>query len=147
MLRALWSSPRVSFQGRFDRVDDAGINPLPVQRPIPIWVGAFQPPAIRRAGRLADGLFLNPRLKPDGGAREAIGIFHDAARAEGRDPGELGLDVTLFTEGRGAGAIREECHAWRELGAIHVTVRTITAGHRDVGEHLAVLEAARTALD
>jgi hypothetical protein len=46
-----------------------------------------------------------------------------------------------------AGAIREECHAWRELGATHVTVRTMMAGHRDVGEHLAVLEAVRTALD
>src|ERR1700716_247210 len=37
LLRALWTSPSVTFVGEFDQVTGAGLAPLPVQRPIPIW--------------------------------------------------------------------------------------------------------------
>ena len=39
LLRQLWTQPLVSFTGRWHSIPDAGINPLPVQRPIPIWFG------------------------------------------------------------------------------------------------------------
>jgi probable F420-dependent oxidoreductase len=146
LLRQLWSQERVTFHGEWDTVDNAGINPLPVQRPIPIWIGAFVAPAIRRAGRFADGLFLNPRVKPGADSDELINIFHQAAREAGRDPATLGLDTTLFTEGRGANELREEFEGWRGHGATHVTVRTMTAGYTSVSEHLKALEEARKAL-
>lgn len=146
LLRRLWSEQTVTFDGEFDRVENAGINPLPVQRPIPIWIGAFEPPAIARAGRLADGLLFNPRVKPGDEAREHIDIYRDAATAAGRDADTLGLDVTIFTEGRGDNELREELEAWRTLGATHATVRTMTAGCGSVAEHLDALERARRAL-
>src|SRR5215471_11939204 len=40
VLRALWTQKVVSFEGRWHRITHAGLNPLPVQRPIPIWLGA-----------------------------------------------------------------------------------------------------------
>ncbi|MCP5150570.1 MAG: LLM class F420-dependent oxidoreductase [Ectothiorhodospiraceae bacterium] len=146
LLRRFWTEPRVSFEGQWDRVDDVGINPLPVQRPIPIWIGAFEPPAVRRAGRLADGLFLNPRIKPEQQARDTVALFHEAAREAGRDPSTLGLDVTIFTEGRTADALREEYEGWRALGPTHLTVRTMSAGYTSVGAHLEALARARDAL-
>jgi probable F420-dependent oxidoreductase len=39
LLRRLWTEPVVDFTGRWHRVPEAGINPLPVQRPIPVWIG------------------------------------------------------------------------------------------------------------
>ncbi|HET9000994.1 MAG TPA: LLM class F420-dependent oxidoreductase [bacterium] len=39
VLRALWTQDVVTFHGRWHRIVQAGINPLPVQRPIPIWMG------------------------------------------------------------------------------------------------------------
>ncbi|HEY9325316.1 MAG TPA: LLM class F420-dependent oxidoreductase, partial [Candidatus Limnocylindria bacterium] len=39
VLRALWTQEVVDFKGRWHRIDRAGIDPLPVQRPIPIWMG------------------------------------------------------------------------------------------------------------
>src|SRR6188474_2591636 len=39
LMRALWTEPVVDFAGRWHRVPEAGINPLPVQRPIPVWFG------------------------------------------------------------------------------------------------------------
>src|ERR671919_1002952 len=40
VLRTLWTQEVVSFEGRWHRITHAGINPLPLQRPIPIWLGA-----------------------------------------------------------------------------------------------------------
>jgi probable F420-dependent oxidoreductase len=39
LLRQLWTQPLVEFSGSWHTIPDAGINPLPVQRPIPIWFG------------------------------------------------------------------------------------------------------------
>ena len=39
LLRALWTQETLTFEGKWHKISDAGINPLPVQRPIPIWFG------------------------------------------------------------------------------------------------------------
>jgi len=62
LLRRLWTEQTVTFSGTFDRITGAGLAPLPVQRPIPVWIGAQSPRALRRAGRLADGWF--PQMAP-----------------------------------------------------------------------------------
>ena len=67
VLRALWTQRSVTFEGRFHHIEAAGLAPLPVQRPIPIWIGAFAPAALRRVGRLADGWF--PMARPAGASR------------------------------------------------------------------------------
>ena len=63
LLRRLWTEPLVTFDGKWDRVTDAGINPLPKQRPIPIWIGGHKDVAVHRAARLADGWL--PLFPPD----------------------------------------------------------------------------------
>src|SRR5215211_2683125 len=52
VMRALWSDTAITFKGRWHTIDDAGINPLPVQRPIPVWIGGMAESALRRAGQL-----------------------------------------------------------------------------------------------
>jgi probable F420-dependent oxidoreductase len=146
LMRELWTKEIVDFDGTWDQVHDAGINPLPAQRPIPVWFGAFVEPAIQRAGRIGDGLLLNPRVGPGTQAQKEIDIFHAAAREAGRDPTALGLEVTMFTEGRAAKALREDVEGWREHGASHLTVRTMGSGLTSVKDHLRALENARKAL-
>jgi alkanesulfonate monooxygenase SsuD/methylene tetrahydromethanopterin reductase-like flavin-dependent oxidoreductase (luciferase family) len=48
VLRMLWTRPTITYRGRWHTITDAGINPLPMQRPIPIWIGGESPAAIRR---------------------------------------------------------------------------------------------------
>ena len=58
LMRALWTEPRVTFKGRFWQLDDAAMEPKPFQKPgPPVWFGANQPPALRRAARHGDGFF------------------------------------------------------------------------------------------
>ena len=54
LLRQLWTRDLIDFRGRFDTIDDAGINPLPPQ-PIPIWIGGYADAVLRRTARLGDG--------------------------------------------------------------------------------------------
>ncbi|MFI7445881.1 LLM class flavin-dependent oxidoreductase [Nonomuraea sp. NPDC049714] len=80
----------VTFGGAFHRVTGAGLAPLPVRRPIPVWFGGQSPPAYRRAGRLADGWFPQLSLGPE--LDEARAMVEEAATQAGRDPATLGME-------------------------------------------------------
>ncbi|MCG8546229.1 MAG: LLM class F420-dependent oxidoreductase [Alphaproteobacteria bacterium] len=145
VLRALWTNELVTYEGEWHRIEDAGINPLPVQQPIPIWFGAFEDPAIRRAGRLADGWYLNPRVGPDDEAKRQIEISHESARDEGRDPAALGIDTTLHIGAEGPQAWAARVEEWRALGASHVTLRTMYAGLETPDDHIDAMRRFREA--
>jgi probable F420-dependent oxidoreductase len=146
LMRALWTDDLVTFEGKWHRIDKSGINPRPIQKPIPVWVGAFAPAAVRRAAQVGDGWFVNPRLDPGDEAETLIDTFRDAASKAGRDPARLGMDATIHLGGRGSqewGAVAEN---WKKLGATHGTVRTMYSGFTTVDEHLEALRSFRNAV-
>lgn len=143
LLRRLWTEPSITFEGAFDRVTGAGLAPLPVQRPIPVWFGAQSPRAYRRAGRLADGWF--PQVSPGPDLDEAKAIVEGAAVEAGRDPGSLGMEGRVSWTGSQE-ALAELAGRWREAGATHLAVNTMGAGLGSVDGHLAALESAAEAL-
>jgi probable F420-dependent oxidoreductase len=61
VLRKLWTEELVTFEGRWHTIPDAGLNPLPVQRPIPLWFGGHADPVLRRIAGLGDGWLPNYR--------------------------------------------------------------------------------------
>jgi len=128
VMRKLWTQELVTFQGQWHTITDAGLNPLPVQRPIPIWFGGGDDRTLRRLARLGDGWF--PLLGPDDKCRAAIEKIHSYAREAGRDPGLIGIEGRI-TVGQGAaeGWIKE-IDAWKTLGATHITFNTMKAGLR-----------------
>ena len=145
LLRRVWTEQTVTFGGTFDRITGAGLAPMPVQRPIPVWVGAQSPRAYRRAGRLADGWF--PQMAPGPRLDEARRIVAEAAVQAGRDPASLGMEGRLRwqqDQNELAAAMRQ----WRDAGATHLSVNTMGAGLKTVDDHLAALamaaEAAKT---
>jgi probable F420-dependent oxidoreductase len=136
LLRRLFTEESVTFEGTYERVIGAGLCPLPVQRPIPIWVGAMSDPALRRAGRFAEGWF--PQVVPGHGLEEAIEIVRAGAVEAGRDPDALGM------EGRLNGTSSQEDLAkhlarWRGAGATHVSINTMGAGLTGPDEHIGAL--------
>ncbi|MDA0636467.1 LLM class F420-dependent oxidoreductase [Nonomuraea sp. CA-218870] len=143
LMRRLWTEPSITFEGAFDKVTGAGLAPLPVQRPIPVWFGAYSPRAYRRAGRLADGWF--PQMSPGPELDEAKAIVDDAAAEAGRDPASLGMEGRVDWTGS-AQELAELARRWREAGATHIAVNTMGAGLGSVDEHLAALETAAEAL-
>ncbi len=145
LMRALWTNEIITFNGEWHAVENAGLNPLPVQQPIPVWFGAFEPPAIQRAGRLGDGWFLNPRIAPSDDAETQIAIFRNAAEESGRDPSELGIDATLHIGDRAPEDWAQQVTDWQAHGVTHVTLRTMYAGLATPDDHIDVLKRFKAA--
>jgi probable F420-dependent oxidoreductase len=145
LLRRLWTEQSVTFSGTFDRITGAGLAPLPVQRPIPVWIGAQSPRAYRRAGRLADGWF--PQMAPGPQLDEARQIVTQAAAEAGRDPASLGMEGRLRWQ-QDRDQLATTMRQWQDADATHLTVNTMGAGLKTVDDHLAALattaEAAKT---
>lgn len=143
LLRRLWTERSVTFERRHHHVTGAGLAPLPVQRPIPLWIGAASPRAYARVGRLADGWF--PMFGPGSRLDEARAVVVGAARDAGRDPGSIGMEGRVSWQGD-LDATLAAIEEWRQIGATHLTVNTMGAGLQTVDEHLAVLEAVADAM-
>ena len=136
LLRRLWTERAVTFDGEFDSVTAAGLSPLPIQRPIPIWIGAQVPAGYRRAGRLADGWF--PEFGPGPELDAAVAIIDGAAEAAGRDPATLGM-LGRVDWSSGLDASLRAVQDWRTAGATHVAFNTMDAGLHGIDEHVDAL--------
>jgi probable F420-dependent oxidoreductase len=134
VLRALWTKELVTFKGRWHTITDAGINPLPVQRPIPIWLGGGAEPVLRRVGRLGDGWF--PLAEPGDKLRSMIEKIRSYAKEAGRDPAAIGIEGRVSVANGTPEKWREEIAKWKELGATHLSVSTMKAGLSTPAAHV-----------
>ena len=143
LLRRLWTEQIVTHTIDNERIVAAGLSPLPVQRPIPIWLGGQSPAAYRRAGRLADGWF--PQIQPGQRLDEAVRIVSEAARAAGRDPTALGMEGRVSWSGN-ADEVAIAVARWRDAGATHVSINTMKGGLVTVDDHLRALDSVAAAV-
>ncbi len=144
VLRLLWAQEVVDFKGRWHTITAAGINPLPVRRPIPLWIGGMAEPVLRRIGRLGDGWF--PQRPPDDEARAMIERLHGYAREAGRSPETIGIEgrltIAQVPEDRWVGF----ADAWRALGATHLSVNTMGADLASLRDHVEALRRVKEAV-
>jgi probable F420-dependent oxidoreductase len=145
LLRRLWTERTVTFNGDHERVTGAGLAPMPVQRPIPVWIGGQSRPAYVRIGQLADGWF--PQVPPGPRLDEARAIVEQAATEAGRDPATLGLEGRVSWREGQTERLAEHVGRWRAAGATHVSVNTMGAGLASVDAHLAALTETAAALN
>jgi probable F420-dependent oxidoreductase len=134
LLRRLWTEPTVTFDGTWHHVDRAGINPLPVRRPIPLWMGADSERATRRVARLADGFFAHLAATDEGAARAAQ--FWEWVKEAGRDPKRVGLELRLGAK-MSDDELARAAERYRAMGATDFELNTMRAGFRSPDEHLA----------
>ena len=134
VMRALWTQELVTYDGRWHGITDAGINPLPVQRPIPIWMGGNADAVIRRVATQSDG-WMTP-IKPDSEGKKRVEEMYALAIKAGRKPSTIGIegrtDIKNATEEDCAAAIV----AWLDLGATHLDVSTMGAGLKTPQQHI-----------
>ncbi|MEQ1887599.1 MAG: LLM class F420-dependent oxidoreductase [Alphaproteobacteria bacterium] len=148
LLRELWASDLVTFNGVYEQVVDAGINPRPAKNHIPVWIGAEARPALQRAARMADGWF--PMFQP--GEKGAVKIgkmkeyLRDAKRGFSDHGPQFGMEPFVHA-GRGFSANiappekdpqfcsntngpqewAKEAHWWQDHGATHISLNTMNS--------------------
>ncbi|MFD5811299.1 LLM class F420-dependent oxidoreductase [Rhodococcus aetherivorans] len=121
LLRRLWTEPVIDFEGRFHRVDRAGILPLP-EVPIPLWCGGKALPALKRAARHGDG-FMWGSTRPE--VFEQAPVVLDLVAGYGRDPATFGLEAVVDVTA-GEKEWERRLTAFEIVGGTHFSFRTIS---------------------
>lgn len=140
VMRRLWKEPLVTFNGRWHTITEAGINPLPIRRDIPIWIGGSVPATLERTAELAEGWFTT--LPPGDHARNMVRQLRELAAAQGRS-------VKIMANVQ-AGRLPEAewprvWAFWEELGIDELCVVTLNGTLRE-REHLAHIQRAADVL-
>ncbi len=152
VMRALWAEPHVSFKGKWHTIEDAGINPLPTRRSIPIWLGGHADATLRRIARMGDGwMMLAHAMGPE--AETAFKTLRGYVEKEGRDFATIGLEVWVSTGSGGPDDWRKEFQYWKSVGITHVTVNSTYArgphkriAGRTLADHLDAMKRYRAAV-
>ena len=144
VLRLLWTNNPIEFHGQWHHRESAGINPLPIQRPIPIWMGAGAPGmpvgpnrVLRRVGRLADGYF--PLCEAGDTARTLIETVKRYAQEAGRNPDDLKIEGRIELIGTPEDW-QTQLTAWEDLGADLVSIGTARAHYNTPDEHIQAIK-------
>jgi probable F420-dependent oxidoreductase len=140
VLRLLWTEELVDYTGRWHRIDRAGIRPLPVQRPIPIWMGADEEVAVKRVARLGDGWFSH--LAPNDEGRAGLERFREYVREFGRDPGSVGVEGRVAATGSPDDWARK-AEIFRDMGMSHLELRTGWSKLTDLDAHIEAMRRFR----
>ncbi len=86
IMKALWTQPEVTYEGRFYQLREATMEPKPMQKPRPpVWLGGGAPPAVRRATRLGDG-FFGAGSSTTAAFTDQVKVLREALAEQGRDP-------------------------------------------------------------
>jgi len=138
LMQRLWTEPLVTFEGKYHKVTDAGLNPLPVQRPIPVWFGGQAEAVLDRVARLGQGWF--PLGKPDERMGTKIERLREKTRAAGRDPAAVGIESWVAIGTKPEEEWAAQARAWRDLGATHLSVYTVGGNRSSPDGHIQALE-------
>jgi probable F420-dependent oxidoreductase len=133
VMQKLWASQHVSFEGKWHKIEDAGINPRPPRGRVPVWFGGHHELTLQRIAKYGDGWMMLAHPMGD----RAVSEFDKLRRlteAEGRDPTGIGLEVWVSTGTGGPKEWREEFLFWKKAGVTHVTI----ASTHGVGIHVRI---------
>ncbi|MAU11711.1 MAG: LLM class F420-dependent oxidoreductase [Anaerolineaceae bacterium] len=137
LLRQLWTQELVDFKSEWHHIPDAGINPLPVQRPIPLWFGGQSEPAIRRAARIGDGwmpLFTEPEE-----AKPSIDLLDRCLDEAGRSRADFGLEARIPYGSGDPEVWQRLLEDWQRVGATHAVLQTTNCGFDTPTAHMEAL--------
>jgi probable F420-dependent oxidoreductase len=145
VMQALWAQPHVTFNGKFHTIQDAGINPLPIKRSIPIWYGGHADVTLHRVVKYGDG-WMPLNYAPGPEAAASIAKLRSLAEAAGRDPSTIGIDTRVTVGIGGEAEWRDTVRFWKSCGVSHLTLGTYSGrGHlrriagRTLADHLVAI--------
>jgi probable F420-dependent oxidoreductase len=134
LMRRLWTEPLVDFKGKWHTIPDAGLNPLPLQRPIPIWFGGGAEEVLHRIARLGDGWM--PQFRKAADARPALARLRHFIEEAGRSPGQVGLEPRISYDSGDPRTWETLLRDWQAEGATHLSFNTMGSGFKTPQEHI-----------
>ena len=137
LMRKLWTEPLITYSGCWDNIPDTGINPLPVQRPIPIWFGGFADVVLRRIARMGDGWL--PGRQNASQAKPALEKLDRYLAKSGRTRADIGIEPWLVYGDGNPDLWEATIQEWQAASATHLSVNTMDCGFDSPTAHLSAL--------
>jgi probable F420-dependent oxidoreductase len=110
LMQALWTEPQVTFAGEFWQLENAALEPKPLQRPHPpLWVGAHHPEAFRRSIAWAKG-FMGAGSATTATFAKEVALLRKLLAEAGRDPASIEIGKRVYV-----GVDRDRDRAGRRL--------------------------------
>ena len=144
LLRELWTKPLVNFEGEWHSIPDAGLNPLPMQRPIPIWLGGHADAVLQRVARMGDGWIPFHRKPAD--ARPILETLDGYLAAAGRSREDIDLQMRLYDPSNDPAKWAALAEEFRTLGATYLAFNTMGYGYDSDKDHLDAIRRFATAV-
>jgi probable F420-dependent oxidoreductase len=138
LLRKLFTQELVEFQGKWHTVPDAGLNPLPVQRPIPIWFGGTHADALKRIARIADGWMCTQRTPEI--AKPVTDLLFQYLQEAGRSIDSFGVEARILYGDGQPDSWFTAIEQWLEMGATHISFNTMGAGLNTPVQHIEAIQ-------
>ncbi len=152
VMQALWAERHVTFQGKWHRIEDAGITPRPPSGRVPLWFGGHHDNTLRRIAKYGDG-WMMLALPAGAEALAAFDTLRRYAEQEGRDPAALGIEIWTSTAVGGEREWREDFRFWQRAGVTHVTLASthgrgihVRIPGRSMTDHLEALRRYKSAV-
>ena len=137
-MRLLWTEKTVRFKGKFHNFNGVGLNPRPVQQPIPLWFGGSADTMLRRAARFGAGWI--PLGKPDDAAVARLTALRGYLQSEERNPDDFGIECWIRTTRRDPDSWARAADAWRAIGATDVTLYTSSTDIESLADQIDALQ-------
>ena len=118
VLKELWSRPHLNVNEQWHRIVDVGINPLPLGRSIPLWIGGHEDVTLQRVANYGDG-WIMLAYPPGNQAKEKFALLKTYAEEAGRDVSDIGIEVWTSSFGKPEDW-RKEIEFWKSAGVTHV---------------------------
>lgn len=138
VLRKLWTEDLVTFDGEWHNIPDAGLNPLPVQQPIPIWLGGHSDIVLRRVAKMGDGWL--PTHPQAAAAQESLAKLDSYLAENARSRADIGIEPRLHYGDGDIDKWKTTFAGWQAAGATHITFNTMGAGFQTPQEHIEAIE-------
>jgi len=137
VLRMLWANPLVEFEGKWHKIPDGGINPLPKQKTIPIWIGGHSEATLRRVAKYGDGWL--PNDLPLDETKAMIDKLEQYIMEAGRTRADVGIDARFSYQDGYSDQWGNDIEKWRLAGATHLSLDTMGRGFHSPSEHINAL--------
>lgn len=134
LLRRLWTEELLTFDGRWHTIPDAGLNPRPIQQPIPIWFGGYVDAVLRRVARMGDGWL--PGHQTAAAAQADLEKLDGYLAENGRSRADIGLEPRISYGDGDPDNWHTLIRDWEAAGATHLSLVTMRLGFEGPAAHL-----------
>ena len=144
VMQALWTQEEVTFEGKYHQFERTGINPMPIQQPIPLWFGGYADVVMRRTARFGEGIILGGW--PLDSVRTSTPKLKIYLEQNNRNFEDFNIMTMLKISQDTPADWKARCDANQELGVSYIGANTMDGGFKSVDDHLEALRKFKEAV-